>query len=170
MPLYRVIGEHLQVLLAGHKSAQWKTTPHGLCQHKYVWHDSIVFEGKHPARPSKSGLDFIENEEGTALGTTTSQGLKKTWSRKFYASFTPDRFCDHGGCMTGNFMQTLEIIKLEMPHSWDQGLEGMSPGEVRQLVIPPELAYGDEERGEIPPNSTLIFEVELLSVTRDTEE
>lgn len=46
---------------------------------------------------------------------------------------------------------------------WDAGVAGMQVGEVRQLIIPPALGYGATARPGIPPNSTLIFEVELVS-------
>jgi FKBP-type peptidyl-prolyl cis-trans isomerase len=45
---------------------------------------------------------------------------------------------------------------------WVEGIEGMYLGGERQIVIPPELAYGEQGFGEIPPNATLIFEVALL--------
>ena len=49
---------------------------------------------------------------------------------------------------------------------WDAGIIGMREGGVRVLSIPPEMAYGSQQTGPIPPNSTLNFEVQLLGVEK----
>lgn len=47
---------------------------------------------------------------------------------------------------------------------WELGISGMKQGEKRKLIISPELGYGNQDMGSIPPNSTLLFDVELLEI------
>lgn len=47
---------------------------------------------------------------------------------------------------------------------WDQGVVGMRIGGLRRLIIPPSLAYGPSRNGSIPPNATLVFEIEVLDI------
>lgn len=49
---------------------------------------------------------------------------------------------------------------------WDLGLEGMKKGGKRNLTIPPALGYGNQGIGPIPPNATLLFEIELLEIQK----
>lgn len=48
--------------------------------------------------------------------------------------------------------------------AWIEALQLMRPGDVWMLYVPPELGYGDAGAGDIPPNSTLIFKIELIGI------
>jgi FKBP-type peptidyl-prolyl cis-trans isomerase len=59
---------------------------------------------------------------------------------------------------------TFTVGSGQVIQGWEQGLLGMQVGGQRILVIPPELGYGSQPAGPIPPNSTLIFAIELLEI------
>ena len=47
---------------------------------------------------------------------------------------------------------------------WERGLVGVCVGEKRQLIVPPHLGYGDAKHDQIPPKSTLVFDIEILKI------
>jgi FK506-binding nuclear protein len=66
-----------------------------------------------------------------------------------------------GGRLFSFVLGTGQVIK-----GWDQGMQGMQIGEKRELIIPPDLAYGAKGNARIPANSTLDFTVELIGLAR----
>jgi FKBP-type peptidyl-prolyl cis-trans isomerase len=67
---------------------------------------------------------------------------------------------------TGKNPRGMTIGTGQLIKGWEEGLPGMRVGETRKLIIPPAMGYGanGDRQGKIPPNATLIFEVELLGL------
>ena len=65
---------------------------------------------------------------------------------------------------------TFRLGSGQVVSGWDQGLAGMQVGGVRELVVPPELAYGEAGFApHVPPDSTVTYEVELLAINEPDE-
>ena len=98
-------------------------------------------------------LEVGDGEQATpgSIVTVHYDG-RLTNGRKFDASY------DRGQPFTFN-LGAGQVIA-----GWDQGVIGMKVGGKRKLTIPPGLGYGSRGAGTIPPNSTLVFEIELLGV------
>ena len=119
-----------------------------------------------PAPSTTKGLTMIDNKLGTgaeATGGTTVTVHYTGWLLDPGAPDQKGRKFDSSRDRNEPFSFPLgagRVIK-----GWDQGVAGMKVGGQRTLVIPPELGYGARGAGGvIPPNATLIFDVELLGV------
>ena len=101
-----------------------------------------------------SGMYIFDAVKGN--GVVASEGRKVTFS---YSAYLPD------GSLVESQRQPIEA---EMNDGMIKGLRfgmaGMRAGGQRRLVVPPTLAYGRSQVGKVPPNSTLVFDVQLVSV------
>lgn len=106
-----------------------------------------------------SGLQYRDDQEGT--GTTATRG--KLVSVHYTGRLTDGTKFDSSRDRGEPFRFPLGagmVIR-----GWDEGVAGMKVGGKRTLLIPPELGYGARGAGGvIPPNATLVFDVELLGV------
>ena len=102
--------------------------------------------------------------EDLTLGTGTEATRGKTVTVHYVGTLTTGSKFDSSRDRGEGFTFSLgagQVIK-----GWDQGVAGMKVGGLRKLTIPPDLGYGPMGYPPvIPPNSTLIFEVELLKVS-----
>ena len=118
-----------------------------------------LFNGS-SAISSESELKITINQEGSGDRADIGMSVSVHYTGKLEDGTVFDSSVPRGQPFTFT-LGAGQVIK-----GWDLGVEGMTVGEKRNLVIPPHLGYGVRGAGAtIPPNATLIFDVELLEVT-----
>lgn len=109
-----------------------------------------------------NGLEIQDLNVGTGAEARSGQNVAVNYTGTFTDGKKFDSNIDPAFNHVEPFIFQLGAGKVIQ--GWDLGLIGMRIGGKRKLIIPPSLGYGAQDKGPIPGNSTLIFEVELLAV------
>jgi FKBP-type peptidyl-prolyl cis-trans isomerase FkpA len=108
-------------------------------------------------KTTKSGLQYTVTQEGTGKSPTANSTVKVHYTGKLLDGTVFDSSVERG--------EAIEFPLNQVIPGWTEGLQLMKEGGKATLYIPAELAYGAQGiPGSIPPNSTLVFDVELLNV------
>lgn len=111
-------------------------------------------------KTTKDGLKYAIIKEGTGPKAVTGDMVTVNYSgyllngKKFDSSVERDE------------PFTFKIGVHQVIAGWDEGIQLLNKGAKAELIIPPALAYGNRAIGKIPPNSTLVFDVELINIKK----
>ena len=119
-----------------------------------------MFQNKNGGSVTPSGLEIKDEVAGTGVEAVAGKMVTVNYTGTLSDGKKFDSSYDHGQPFSF-VLGAGQVIQ-----GWDEGVAGMKVGGKRMLTVPPELGYGNQNVGGglIPPNSTLIFEVELLDV------
>lgn len=137
---------------AEQKKANAKKSEAGLLQ-KYLKDNKIT------AKPTATGLYYIEKVKGTGTQIKAGSKVSVQYTGTLLNGKKFDSSRDRGGKPFD-----IEVGKGAVIKGWDEALTKMSKGGKAILIIPSSIAYGEQERGSIPPFSTLVFDLEVVDV------
>lgn len=124
----------------------------------------LTFSLNLKAETMNHGLTITDTQVGTGLPVKSGNQVQVHYTGWLYDAAAPN----HKGRKFDSSVDRGEpfVFMLgagQVIRGWDEGVVGMKPGGRRTLVIPPEMGYGARGAGGvIPPNATLVFDVELL--------
>ena len=108
---------------------------------------------------TSSGLEYIEVEAGTGAQAVAGKKVSVHYTGKFQDGKVFDSSISRGQPIE------FQLGRGNVIKGWDEGIALMKVGGKAQLIIPSNLAYGERGAGGvIPPNATLVFDVELVDV------
>ncbi len=112
-----------------------------------------------PIITTSSGLKYVDLVVGKGAAVKTGDHVSVNYLGKLIDGTKFDASADHGG--TFDYVQGVTSLI----SGWTEGTSTMKVGGKRKLIIPPQLGYGMQGAGDaVPPNATLIFEIELVSI------
>ncbi len=114
--------------------------------------ENYLIENNLVAEVTESGLHYIITEEGTGSHPTVDSTIKVTYTGKY---LNGEEFSSG----------TEEYVLINLLLGWQEGLPFFKEGGAGMLFIPSALGYGASDFYQIPGNSVLMFDIELLSVT-----
>jgi peptidylprolyl isomerase len=116
-----------------------------------------------PVTRTPSGLQIIDTKPGTGASPKTGQTCVMHYTGWLYENGAKGKKFDSSVDRGAPF--EFKIGMRQVIAGWDEGVATMKVGGKRTLIIPPALGYGAQGAGSaIPPNATLIFDVELLAI------
>jgi FKBP-type peptidyl-prolyl cis-trans isomerase FkpA len=121
--------------------------------------------GESPTAPNNADYSQSDLRVGTGADAVLGRVLTVNYTGWFYNESAPDAKGAQFDSSVGRTPFTFTLGAGQVIAGWEQGVQGMKVGGLRRLVVPPSLAYGQSRYGPIPPNATLVFEIELLEVS-----
>jgi FKBP-type peptidyl-prolyl cis-trans isomerase FkpA len=121
--------------------------------------------GSNPTAPTPTApFSQTDLQVGTGATATSGRVITVNYTGWLYDPSATDQKGAQFDTSTGRGPFSFVLGVGAVIRGWDQGVPGMQVGGRRRLVVPPELAYGSSGSGPIPPNATLVFDIELLVV------
>jgi FKBP-type peptidyl-prolyl cis-trans isomerase len=114
-------------------------------------------DNKITVKPTASGLYYIEKVKGTGAQAVAGKRVKVDYTGRLLNGKEFDS-------SKGKKPYEFTLGKGQVVRGWDEGIAMMKKGGKATLIVPSSLAYGDRDMGDIPPYSTLVFDVELVDV------
>ncbi|MGZ8318867.1 MAG: FKBP-type peptidyl-prolyl cis-trans isomerase [Telluria sp.] len=116
------------------------------------------------APPTVDTLATVDTVVGTGATAVSGKTLTVHYTGWVYNPYTADKHGNQFDSSIGKSPFAFRLGAGQVIKGWDQGMAGMKVGGKRTLVIPAALGYGAQSAGTIPPNSDLVFDVELIGV------